>query len=341
MGDGWSSSKLGLPVLLLAVALMPGCGGGGEPATAGPARLAAPNLPSPLDVDMLLDWAEATYPPLFPHSNLKFTRASPGYDYYYREYAATGNALGVAGQDVYVQGPAVGTNLRQVGTIADYECDALPETCWPGATIETFRRLDAAWMSAGVDLPTRAYLIRNAQDWTALWQQLNGPTSAPPPVDFTTEVVVGGTDGWGSSCGSFGALRVLRQGSDLRLLWGKSWNPPMISCTAMVVPQVAFVAIAQPVADVQFLEVNGCWRPLPVSGYVDPQLRSLVPAAPAYVVGYHPGIDAVTETARLQTKYGFTAKNAGADGFAADLPAQTLSQMRCERSLKSITHNQH
>lgn len=51
-----------------------------------------------------------------------------------------------AGQDVYVQGPAVGANLRKVGTLADYECDALPETCWPGATIETAQRLDGAWI---------------------------------------------------------------------------------------------------------------------------------------------------------------------------------------------------
>lgn len=338
MDDGVSRSGWAVTVLLLAVALASACGGGGEPASARPARLEAAAPASPLDVDMLLDWAEATYPALFPRSETGFTRASPGYDYFYREYAATGNALAVARQNVYVQGPAAGNTLRQVGTIADYECDALPEACWPGATIEIARRLDGSWASSGMALPSRASVIRNAQDWTALWQQLNGPTSAPPAVDFSAEVVVGGTNGWGGSCGGFGALRVLRQGGDLRLLWGKSWNPPMIACTAIVVPQVAFVAVAQPVDSVQFVQVNGCWRPLPVAGAVDPQL---LPDAPAYVMGYQPGVEGVAETGRLQARYGFAATAVSATGFAADLPAPVLAQLRCERSLRFITHNRH
>lgn len=128
----------------------------------------------------------------------------------------------------------------------------------------------------------------------------------------------------------------MRKADDLRLLWGSSWNPPMISCAAIVVPQVAFVAVA-PVAGVQFVQVNACWRPLPVTGHVDPQLRSLVPDAPAYVVSYRAGAAGAAETARLQTQYGFTAKDVGAAEFAADLPARVLAQMRCERSIQSIT----
>ncbi len=303
-----------------------------------PARLAAASQPSPLDVDRLLDWAEATYPSLFPRSDHTFTRASPDYTYYYREYPPTGNDLGVSGQDVYVRGPVAGAGVRRVGTIADYECDALPEACWPGATIEAGRRLAGAWVSYGVDLPSRAYVIRSAQDWTTLWQGLHGPASAPPPVDFATEVVVGGANGWGGGCGDFGALQVLRQGSE-RLLWGQSWTPPLVACPAIETPQVAFLALAQPVTEVQFVHVNACWHPLPIAGFADPQLRTLAPDAPAYVVAFNAGVDPIAETARLAAVYGFTAKDVGAAGFRADFVPPVLAQMRCEPALRSIAHN--
>lgn len=326
---------------LLAGLALSGCGGGDAAAPRAMQMASSASAPSPLDYDMLLDWGEATYPNLFPASDRRWTSATPDYRYYYRHYAATGNDLAVSGQDVYVQGPAVGGGPRQMGSIADYECDALPETCWPSAAIEAVRPV--SWGSIPYDaaLPKRAYVIRNQQDWTAIWQELHGPGTVAPAVDFSSDVVVGGTNGWGSACGGFGALRVLRQGSDLRVLWGMTWYPPpMTACVAIIQPLVAFVTIALPVASVQFVPVHACWQPVPLSGSVDPNLRTSMPTAPAYVIAYRPGVDGASETNRLQAVYGIAPSGAGAGGFAADLPAAVLAQLRCEPAIRSIAHNQ-
>jgi hypothetical protein len=326
--------------LLLAAFALAGCGGGDAPSPRA-VQLASALTPSPLDYDMLLDWGEATYPKQFPASVRRFTKASPDYVYYYREYAATGNKLGVSGQDVYVQGPAVGGGLRNVGTVADYECDALPETCWPGASIEPVRAVSWGMVSYDIALPKRAYVIRNQQDWTAIWQELHGPASIPPLVDFNSDVVVGGTNGWGTLCGGFGARHMLRQGGDLRVLWGEPWYPPpMTACAAILQPLVAFVTVALPVTRVEFVPVHACWNPVPMTGRVDSNLRTSMPQAPAYVIAYRPGVDAAAETMRLQAVYGIAPKSAGATGFAADLAASVLAQMRCEPSISSIAHNQ-
>src|SRR5690349_6819853 len=105
MGERTWNSKVAWAASLLAALASSGCGGGSEGEPAHPVRLAAATSPSLVDVDTLLNWGEATYPPLFLRSDAGFTKASPGYDYYYRDYPATGNSLGVSGQDGYVQGP--------------------------------------------------------------------------------------------------------------------------------------------------------------------------------------------------------------------------------------------
>lgn len=114
--------------------------GGGEPA-AGPraaplrgARVitavapspAAPPAPTaPLEPDQLFDWAERTYPQYFPGHET--TRIAAPYEY--RHYPASGNYVGVAGDDVFVLGPVSGGELLKVGTREDFRCRALPASC--------------------------------------------------------------------------------------------------------------------------------------------------------------------------------------------------------------------
>ena len=126
--------RLTLPSLCLA-AWLAACGGGDAPQdVAGPqarARALAatyespPPLPRPLDVSVLLNWAEATYPALFPGPKSNLTQAP----YEYRYYPETGNYAGVAGDDVYILGPVSGNALQRVGTRDDFRCAVLPSTC--------------------------------------------------------------------------------------------------------------------------------------------------------------------------------------------------------------------
>jgi hypothetical protein len=122
--------------LLLGAALaqLAACGGGeGEASptavtSAAPAKSAtAVNVPQlPLDIGLLLDWAERTYPTLFPghKPNLEL---SP---YTYRHYPETGNYVGVAGDDVYILGPQLSNNLiTRVASREDFRCQVTPSDC--------------------------------------------------------------------------------------------------------------------------------------------------------------------------------------------------------------------
>lgn len=69
-------------------------------------------------VEALLDWAERTYPDLFPG------RAATQWlaPYQYRYYPATGNHVGVAGSDVYVLGPISQGKVQRVGSLEEFRC---------------------------------------------------------------------------------------------------------------------------------------------------------------------------------------------------------------------------
>lgn len=69
-------------------------------------------------VEPLLDWAERTYPDLFPG------RAATQWlaPYQYRYYPATGNYLGVGGSDVYVLGPISQGKIQRVGSLEEFRC---------------------------------------------------------------------------------------------------------------------------------------------------------------------------------------------------------------------------
>ena len=114
---------------LSAAAALAACsaGEGGPPAaffdmSAAPTRRhilqvgAAPSGGPKPTATQLFDWAEHQYPQHFPERRPDQV-SDP---YVYRYYAAVGNYLGLAGDDVYVLGPVSGGELLRVGTLADF-----------------------------------------------------------------------------------------------------------------------------------------------------------------------------------------------------------------------------
>lgn len=85
---------------------------------------AAPAVP---DATALMDWAERTYPHLFPGHQPNQTLAP----YVFRHYPGTGNYVGVSGSAVYVLGPVAGSNTTPlyVGELAAFACQVTPGNC--------------------------------------------------------------------------------------------------------------------------------------------------------------------------------------------------------------------
>lgn len=111
----------------LAQPLSQPSGGGARPGihASSASGVAATAEPARYDARLLLDWAERTYPAWFPGPAPDQTWGP----YTYRSYGSTGNAVGVAGNDVAVLGPVSGGLLLPVGTLADFECRVLPGRC--------------------------------------------------------------------------------------------------------------------------------------------------------------------------------------------------------------------
>jgi uncharacterized protein (DUF1800 family) len=125
-------STVHLTLATLASAALAACGGGGAQvppalfdvahARDEPALLRAPvhqrqalTPPAP-NADTLMDWAEQTFPSLFPPHQATVSSGSA----LLRYYPATGNYINVMGQDVYVMGPFTGGALIRVGQLADF-----------------------------------------------------------------------------------------------------------------------------------------------------------------------------------------------------------------------------
>lgn len=92
-------------------------------AAAGPAA-ATPPVPT---AQQLMNWAEASFPLVFPGPETDRTLGT----IVYRHYAATGNYVGVAGSSVYVMGPIAGsaTVPRYLGELAAFACPVAPAEC--------------------------------------------------------------------------------------------------------------------------------------------------------------------------------------------------------------------
>ncbi|MDB5872148.1 MAG: hypothetical protein JWQ07_1590 [Ramlibacter sp.] len=119
-------------LLCMAVVVLAACGGGsGEVANAPAARAQAPQAAIALTPTALMDWAEQNYSVYFPGHSQDQALAP----YIYRYYPATGNYLGVDGQNIYVLGPVSGGYAAPyfVGTMLEYTCQVYPQNC--GSTV--------------------------------------------------------------------------------------------------------------------------------------------------------------------------------------------------------------
>ena len=79
-----------------------------------------------------------------------------------------------------------------------------------------------------------------------------------------------------------------------------------------------------------------CARPAQLLGVPDP-------AAPGYIVVFHAGVDAETETARLAAAYDFQPRHvytAALEGFSAELTREVVAELRCVSTIDYVEHNQ-
>ena len=172
---------------VLSAAALAACGGGNETAppeaflnlaAATPARhilgvnaveAGAPATPLPTPAE-LMDWAERTYPDLFPGHKPDLIW-SP---YIYRYYPETRNYVGVAGSEVYILGPVAGDVLKLVGVLADFAPQVLIHR-YAFSDIEASRFLAQATLGV-TDADIAAVRSLGYDAW--LTQQFAAPLSA-------------------------------------------------------------------------------------------------------------------------------------------------------------------
>lgn len=143
------TSCLKIGALALTVVILAACGGGDStaPMQGQDARLRplAASATAP-DATALFDWAERSYPVLFPAGPQNQSVNYEGRTYTVRYYPGTQNHLGVSGDEVYGLGPFTGGALQSFGRLGDWSCEVLGQTClsgsvasagaWAGATVE-------------------------------------------------------------------------------------------------------------------------------------------------------------------------------------------------------------
>jgi hypothetical protein len=108
--------------------------------------------------------------------------------------------------------------------------------------------------------PSGFYQARNAQAWQAIWAQRQDPRippSAVPVIDFGRDMVVGVSEGLGSSgCEGLQITHVTESDSEVLVDYVRSAprfdpaNP--IGCTGAIVPLVDFVTVKQSDKPVRF-----------------------------------------------------------------------------------------
>lgn len=83
-----------------------------------------------IDASTLFDWAENTYPTLFPKGPVNQQLTAGGKTYTLRYYAAPGNYLGVGSdQHVYALGAFTNQAIQDFGLLSDFTCQVRPDQC--------------------------------------------------------------------------------------------------------------------------------------------------------------------------------------------------------------------
>jgi hypothetical protein len=83
-------------------------------------------------------------------------------------------------------------------------------------------------------------------------------------------------------------------------------------------------------------KVPACADPTPLYGTFDPRV-------PQYIVILQPTPDVKPEVARLAAKYGFTTTTvweSGLQGFVAPITSDIVAGLRCETTVKYVSHDQ-
>lgn len=123
---------------LAVVGVCVGLGATAAERSAGPEPMRAPQaagvrdaLAPALSATQLMDWAERSYPALFPTAGKSSGYSAP---YSFRYYPQTQNYLGVstgssADVAIYLLGPASGGKVQRIGPLVDYTCTVLPGSC--------------------------------------------------------------------------------------------------------------------------------------------------------------------------------------------------------------------
>lgn len=83
-------------------------------------------------------------------------------------------------------------------------------------------------------------------------------------------------------------------------------------------------------------QLTPCADPAPLLGSPDERLPD------SYIVVFDGGTNATAVTARLEQTHGFTAKyvyTSVLQGFAADMPRETMQAVRCEPEVRFVEHD--
>lgn len=140
--------------------------------------------------DVVLDWAEATWPNLFPKGPKSYQVTYEGVTYTHVRSYSTGNILGItATGDIRGFGPFTKNVLTAFGNTGDYTCQIAPSACKSATRPGTYR----------VDTATHT-LLPNYTDGKMTWLgATDGKSYEVAPADVAFVRWNSSRQGWGAS----------------------------------------------------------------------------------------------------------------------------------------------
>ncbi len=140
--------------------------------------------------DPTLDWAEATWPGLFPKGPQSSQLTHEGVTYTHVRVYSTGNILGItAAGDIRGYGPFTQNVLTAFGNTADYTCQIAPSRCASGTRPGTYR----------VDTATHT-LLPNYTNGKMTWLgATDGKSYEVTPADVALIRFNSNRGGWGAA----------------------------------------------------------------------------------------------------------------------------------------------